>query len=252
MSPIVLLTDFGHQDGFVGIMKGVIHAIAPDCPVIDLSHHIPPQDVSAAAFVLWNSYLHFPPETLFVCVVDPGVGSERDILAVRTKSYRFLVPDNGVLDYILSESIVKSMLRVENPKLLPDNISQTFHGRDIFAPVAAHWQKGFPYTQIGPLHRYSIPESPFVDSKAQQQVSGKIIYQDHFGNLISNIRLLPSQEGSVQIAERDIPLVSAYAAVQPGEILAIAGSHGLLEIAVRNGRAVDVIDKDREIFLELP
>ena len=251
MPPIVLLTDFGHQDGFVGIMKGVIHGISPDCPVIDLSHEIPPQNVSAAAFVLWNSYLHFPPETLFVCVVDPGVGSERDILAVRTKSYRFLVPDNGVMDYILSESIVKSMLRVENPKLLTGNISQTFHGRDIFAPVAAHWQKGFPYTQIGPLHRYSIPDSPFVESEGQRSVTGNIIYQDHFGNLISNIRLAPSQNGQVQFDGRNIPLVSAYAAVQPGELLAIAGSHGLLEIAVRNGRAVDVVGRENNITLEL-
>ncbi|MEM9986552.1 MAG: SAM-dependent chlorinase/fluorinase, partial [Bacteroidota bacterium] len=187
MTPLVLLTDFGAQDGYVGIMKGIIAGIAPTTQVIDLSHQIPPQNLMAAKFVLWNSYRFFPPGSLFVVVVDPGVGSNRHILALEAGGYRFIAPDNGVLDYVLAESRVKHFLRVEEKKLMRSEISQTFHGRDIFAPVAAKIAAGYPFTTVGPAHPYKLPDSPWASSQ-ELPIAGEIVYVDHFGNLISNVK----------------------------------------------------------------
>jgi len=242
--PIILLTDFGIQDGFIGVMKGVIASIAPQSPVIDLTHHIPPQDVEAAKFVLWNSYKHFPQGSIFCCVVDPGVGSKRDIIALQTADYYFIAPDNGLLDYVLAELKIKQLLKVENPALMRSAISQTFHGRDIFAPTAAHLAAGFLYTQVGPLHSYRLPDSPFIEVKEAGVYEGKIIYFDHFGNAISNIKVsglafpVSGAEISFELASQHIVgLSSSYASHHIGELLALEGSHGLIEFAVRNGNA---------------
>ncbi len=260
---IILLTDFGLHDGYAAVMKGVIASIAPATQVIDLSHHIPPQDVPAAGFVLWNSYKHFPSGSIFCCVVDPGVGSERDIIAVQTKDYIFLAPDNGLLDYVLAELPIRQILKVENPALMRREISNTFHGRDIFAPTAAHLATGFLYTQLGPLHSYKLPPSPFVSITEAGEYEGKIIYFDHFGNAVSNLKWDVSgfefrvsgfefrvsgfefrvsdheaETSFLTIGDRRIAgLSQAYAEKAPGELLAIKGSHGLLEIAIRNGNA---------------
>ncbi|MDP5172574.1 MAG: SAM-dependent chlorinase/fluorinase [Bacteroidia bacterium] len=236
MGPIVLMTDFGEMDGYVGAMKGVITSIAPQAQVIDLSHHIPPQDLDTARFVLWNQHRYFPSGSIFVCVVDPGVGSERDIVAVKTDSYYFLAPDNGLLDYVLSETRPQTMLRVENPLFFrAENPSQTFHGRDIFAPAAAHLVAGEIYTQLGPMHSYQIPASPFVDARPEQ--AGKILHIDHFGNLITNIRQSDYLPAAFAFYHTRIEIGSSYASVKEGEVLALAASHGLWEISQRNGRA---------------
>jgi S-adenosyl-L-methionine hydrolase (adenosine-forming) len=234
---IVLLTDFGQQDGYVGVMKGVISGIAPTVPVIDLSHELPPQDLMAARFVLWNSYRYFPAGTIFVCVVDPGVGSARHILALNTGDHTFIAPDNGLLDYVMAEQRAKHLLRIESPRVMRDDISRTFHGRDIFAPAAAHIAAGFPFTMIGPMHPYTLPADPWVRLD-QPSVEARIIYCDHFGNLITNLRL-PGDHiaANVQIGPRTLPLSTTYASVAEGELLALRGSHGLLEISVRNGHA---------------
>jgi S-adenosylmethionine hydrolase len=240
MATLALLTDFGQRDGYVGIMKGVIREIAPEAKVIDLSHEVPPQDVQAGRFVLWNSYKYFPKGTIFCCVVDPGVGSKRAILAVQTEDYLFIAPDNGLLDYVLAEVRVKQMLEVENPRLMRSQVSRTFHGRDIFAPAAAQLAAGFLYTQVGPLASYRVPPSPFVlpDPPATQAV--EIIYFDHFGNAITNLRLpepLPAVQ-SVRLGGQAIEgLVPSYAQAGAGQLLAIGGSHGLLEIAINQGNA---------------
>lgn len=237
MEQIALMTDFGQQDGYVGIMKGVIASIAPEANVIDLTHDLPPQNLDAAKFVLWNCYRHFPEGTIFVCVVDPGVGSQRHILAFHIGKYIFIAPDNGVLDYVMAENRTKHLLRVQESRVMASSISNTFHGRDIFAPAAAHIAAGFPFTMIGPMHPYTLPQSPFVHPKGNS-TPGKILHVDHFGNLISNIYLKPQDaQGMVQVGDRKIPVEQTYAAVSEGELLALPGSHGLLEIAVRNGNA---------------
>ena len=135
---ITLLTDFGERDGFIGTMKGVILSINPKATIVDISHEIPAQDIEAGAFVLNNSYRYFPPGTIHVAVVDPGVGSNRKILAVQSDDYFFIAPDNQVLKYIFHASETLTVIEVLNKEFFLNKISQTFHGRDIFAPVAAH------------------------------------------------------------------------------------------------------------------
>lgn len=237
MSLIVLLTDFGQGDGFVGTMKGVIAGIAPGVPVVDLSHDIPPQNVATAGFILWNSYRYFPEETIFVCVVDPGVGSSRRILAVRTDRHYLIAPENGLLDCVLAEVEVQKVREVKNPRLFQSDISQTFHGRDIFSPVAAHLAVGVPFSHVGPPLAFQLPPSPFAAITAGKTASARIIHIDHFGNLITHLRFPAGTGGRVVWQGGSIPVRSAYADVAPGEALALSASHGLLEVAVRNGHA---------------
>ncbi|MEO0641683.1 MAG: SAM-dependent chlorinase/fluorinase, partial [Bacteroidota bacterium] len=248
---IALMTDFGQIDAYPGIMKGVIKSIDPQADIVDLTHSIPPQDLDAARFVLWNSYKYYPKGTIFVCVIDPGVGSERDILVVQTHDYVFIVPDNGLLDYVLAELPVKLIMAVKNPRLQRSHVSHTFHGRDIFAPTAAHLSAGFLITQVGPVRSYRIPLSPFIEPLGgETQVPGKILYTDHFGNLISNLKVSELRKGYINIGDQDIPLGVSYHSVENGELVGIKGSHGLLEIAQRNGNAAHVIsEKEFQLFL---
>ncbi|MEO1451447.1 MAG: SAM-dependent chlorinase/fluorinase [Bacteroidota bacterium] len=239
---IVLLTDFGEKDAYPGIMKGVIAGIAPEAKVVDLSHAIYPQDVQGARFVLWNSYKYFPSGSTFVCVIDPGVGSNRSILAVKTAQHTFIAPDNGLLDYVLAEVPIQLVLRIENPAVWRKDISHTFHGRDIFAPTAAHLEAGFLFTQLGPTHdAFVLPSSPWITPKAGQATQGEIIHEDHFGNLITNLIWPDTQAGALDIGKHEIHLGQTYASVSPGDSLALPGSHGRLEIAVRNGHAGEML-----------
>lgn len=240
MGPIVLLTDFGQRDGYVGVMKGVIAGIAPNARVIDLSHDLPPQDLAAARFVLWNQHRFFPDGSVFVCVVDPGVGTARPIIAVKTRRHFFLAPDNGLLDLVLTEERPETILRVENPaffRTAPP--SRTFHGRDIFAPAAAHLLAGEVYTQLGPFHDYRVPPSPFVE--AVPAASGSILHIDRFGNLISSLKQTDWEPGYATLADHRIPRAASYGSVAEGELLLLRGSHGLWEIALRNGSAANVL-----------
>ncbi|MEL6670997.1 MAG: SAM-dependent chlorinase/fluorinase [Bacteroidota bacterium] len=237
--PIVLLTDFGHADGYVGTMHGVIHARCPDVRVIDLSHDLPAQSVKAAAFVLWNAYKHFPKGSIFVCVVDPGVGGERPIVALETEDYAFIAPQNGLLDYVMAEVPVKYFFSVENPRFMGPQISNSFHGRDIFAPAAAQIAAGDPITQIGPIRPYHIPPSPFQALSASQP--GEILYVDTFGNLITNWRQGEIQARAFRLKGKEIPVKAYYAEAAEGELLALPASHGLWEIACRNGDAASLL-----------
>src|SRR3990172_5235382 len=170
---ITLLTDFGNQDAYVGIMKGVIAGINPFANIIDICHSIPPQDIFSGAYLLYTSYKYFPRKTIHVAVVDPGVGSRTDIVCVETKDYFFLVPDNGLLSFILQEERPKSIFRVTNNKYFLPSPSNTFHGRDVFAPVAAHLSLGVKPQKMG----IKI-----------NQLEHKIIYIEKFRNLITNIK----------------------------------------------------------------
>jgi hypothetical protein len=247
---ITLLTDFGIEDPYAGIMKGVIAATVPGLTVIDLSHHVDPQDLEAAAFLLESAYPYFPEGTVHVVVVDPGVGGGRDIVAASASGHLFLAPDNGVLTRILETAAIETLVRVQNAGYFLQPVSRTFHGRDIFAPVAARMAAGEPLLHFGPavspeaLVRIRLPAPVETETG---ELLGEVIAVDRFGNLITNIdeRLLHRFAGggggtgpSVRIGAHTVSGLSpAYAAAGRGELLAIIGSRGLLEISVNAGDA---------------
>ena len=250
MPIITLLTDFGVEDEYVGIMKGVILTINPAATIVDISHHIDPQDLLRAAYMIQASYKYFPPGTVHVAVVDPGVGSDRDIIAVKTKEHILLAPDNGVLTFLNNDKRIEAIVRVENPDYFLDTVSQTFHGRDIFAPVAAHLSAGLDISKLGPpldqrnLVTLCIHE-PYVSEN--DELIGTIASIDRFGNLITNIdektlkKFRKTASGTrleIQMGEyKMIGLSQSYESVEPQSALAIMGSRGYLEIAVSCGNA---------------
>lgn len=235
---ITLSTDFGYKDPFVGIMKGVIAGINPQARVIDLSHGIPPQDTVAAALVLRQSVAYFPRGTIHVAVVDPGVGSERRPLLIESDEHYFIGPDNGVLSLALGEQAPRRIIHLTKPTyhLLP--ASMTFHGRDIFAPIAAYLSLGIPASDFGEpvtdLTRLPWPEAKITP----RAIEGEIVYIDGFGNLITNIqeravKELPSDQLSVSVGDFTAHgLAPNYAAGGNGDYIALINSWGLLEIAL--------------------
>ena len=245
MSIITLLTDFGTQDTYVGVMKGAILSINPFAVVVDVCHYIDPQDLIEAAYLIKSSYKYFPKGTVHIIVVDPGVGGNRSIVAVKLSDHIFLAPDNGVLTLLMDEGEVETIIRVENTHYFLNSISQTFHGRDIFAPVGSHISKGVPIEKLGPhlgiqnLIRLSIPK-PYISDK--NELIGMIISIDRFGNCISNINENGLNKfvknGSAKSFEINIGktvikrLSRSYTDVGPGCPLAIVGSFGYLEIAL--------------------
>ncbi|MEX0811307.1 MAG: SAM-dependent chlorinase/fluorinase [Chitinophagales bacterium] len=242
--PIALLTDFGNKDWYVPVMKSVIYSINPNVPIIDISHEVFSHGVDDAAFVLWNAHRYFPQKTVFCVVIDPGVGTLRKIIAVETEKHILVAPDNGVLDIVLSESKIIQMTEVKNVKFFLDEVSATFHGRDVFAPVAAHISKGEELRSFG--DNISIPEyqSPFyrINAAENGHYLGKIIYIDKFGNLISNFMIKGKANGRVILNDIIIPQISnTFSDVEIGQVLAYVGSSGFLEIAIRNGSAKQIL-----------
>ena len=238
---ITLLTDFGYRDAFVGTMKGIVLRIDPGATIVDISHGIDPGDIQAASFVLAQSFPYYPSGTIHVIVVDPGVGTGRKAVAVKTEKAFFIAPDNGVLSqlYAVQEKCV--VREIANSNLFVHPVSRTFHGRDIFAPVAAHLSAGVPFANLGPeIHDYNRGSYKFPQKKAGT-IIGEIIYIDRFGNLISNISQadFPDKEiRSIQIKDIHLDHLSdSYGEKNVGEALAIIGSHGFLEIAVREEHA---------------
>lgn len=240
---ITLLTDFGPKDTYIGVMKGVIATVCPHAVIEDLSHGIAPQDVHEGAFLLAQSYSYFPPGTIHVAVVDPGVGGERSILGLEIDGFRFLAPDNGLLGGVLSGRTPDQVVRVENERFFLQPVSATFHGRDIFAPVAAHLAMGVPLGELGPVHEGAI-EMPWPLPRSEGgYLRGEVIHVDHFGNCITNLRASQVDAGTVtcnaDAGERRIPVAHHYSAVAVGGTLALAGSSGYVEISVRDGHAAD-------------
>ena len=256
--PIVLTTDFGLADPYAGVMKGVILRLNPLATLVDLTHEIDPQNLLQAAFVLGTSHRFFPKGTIQVVVVDPGVGTERRPLLVVTPGARFLAPDNGVLSYVLraflehppAEPGMVSLpqglaaYHLTNKEYWLNPISDTFHGRDIFAPVAAHLSLGVPPEALGePLADLAWLPSPSPERQGNT-IHGQVIYADRFGNLVTNIpapELANSASVVVEIKGRRIAGLShafhdpLYAAADG--LVALVGSHGYLEIAVPDGSA---------------
>lgn len=231
MGPIVLLTDFGHGDSFVGVLKGVIHGIAPKAPVIDLCHGVPPQDIRRAALQLRASAPYFPKDALFVCVVDPGVGSERRIVWARTARHQFLAPDNGLLSWIEERAL--ETRSVENRTLFLPRVSATFHGRDIFAPVAARLWKGLKPAALGPVLK-SIERIPFPEPNTRgRRKVGTILAFDRYGNAITNLRATTKElfykKKSLGVIRR------SYEEGHAKDPFPVLGSDGLIEISLKFG-----------------
>jgi len=254
MGIITLLTDFGTEDPYVGIMKGVILRIHSAAVIVDISHGIAPQNVLQAALCLEFAWRYFPEGTVHTVVVDPGVGSDRAIVALQTGSSIFLAPDNGVLTPILDTGLTASAHRVENRNLFLNPPSRTFHGRDIFAPVAARIGTGLALAKVGPavppatLQRLAIPAVTF---DADGNPTGQVIAVDRFGNLVTNLRESQILHQIPQDAEKTLKftiashtiygLASTYADTEPGELLALVGSRGSVEISVCRGNAHRVL-----------
>ncbi|MBF0550235.1 MAG: SAM-dependent chlorinase/fluorinase [Deltaproteobacteria bacterium] len=242
---ITLTTDFGLTDGYVGAVKGVILRINPAARIVDISHHIPPQDVFRAAFVLRTATSYFPDNTIHLAVVDPGVGSSRRAILLKADNQLYLSPDNGALTHILRRPGPKTLHQIENQNYFRPRVSHTFHGRDIFAPVAAHLSLGVPPEDMGPEIDdpvlLNIPEVTRNDS----QLIGRVIYVDHFGNLVTNLTLeeVVSFAGGLEIRTTlddglsVTGVKSSYTEVAPGEYLVIFGSWELLEISKNLGNA---------------
>jgi S-adenosylmethionine hydrolase len=242
--PIALLTDFGARDYFVASMKGVILSIDPAAVIVDLTHDIPPQNISEASFTLRACYRDFPPGTIFVAVVDPGVGSERRAILAEAGGRFFIAPDNGLLSFILDSESAARVFQICNPEFSAAHISGTFHGRDIFAPAAAHLSRGVAPAQFGPL--ISDPQRiPAARPKrmSASEIEVLIIHTDRFGNLVTNLSRndLPGNF-TLEIGGRIIGAHRQfYAEAEPGEVFSIWGSAGFLELSVRDGSAKDLL-----------
>ena len=263
--PIVLTTDFGLDDPYVGVMRGVVLGINPGASVIDLTHQIRPQNVGQAGFVLGTSYRFFPPGAIHVVVVDPGVGTARIALLLVTPHGRFLAPDNGVLSYVLRDyldapperagrvEVPKSLTAysLTNPRYWLHPVSHTFHGRDIFAPVVAHLSLGVCPQALGEpvVHLCWLPSPHPI--RQNNTIRGEVISVDHFGNLVTNIpaaMLVETPGIDLHIRGRVIKGLSQtyYGNEQSAEsaLVALVGSHGYLEVAVRNGSAALTLGVD--------
>lgn len=242
---IALLTDFGTKDPFVGTMKAVILSINSRAMIVDLTHEISPQGIDEAAYVLWSSYKFFPPGTIFVSVVDPGVGTKRRILCARGDQHIFLAPDNGILKYLASDGQLKETWVMNTRKYFLPHVSSTFHGRDILAPVAAQLSLGLKPERLGRRVQIRPSGKEFIDidPRPEGKLLGKVIYVDHFGNLITNLRAIPKmtprwRKVRVKIRNRSIHGLShSYADGYPNSLVALVNSSGLVEIGLRNGNA---------------
>jgi len=239
MPIIALTTDFGSSDWFVGSMKGVILGINPQVTIVDLTHEIPAGDIRAGAFALAASYKCFPRLTVHCAVVDPGVGSERAPIAVKTSDYWFVGPDNGVLSFALAQEKVREVRRLDNDEYFRKPVSHTFHGRDIFAPAAAHLSNGVPMNSLGSeVNEFVRVAWPQVNIDGGV-THGQVIYIDRFGNCITNISSVAS---NVRVAGRiECPVKKFYQEVPSGQPLAMMGSTGFLEIAVNGGHAAKAL-----------
>ncbi|MFO8084002.1 MAG: SAM-dependent chlorinase/fluorinase [Desulfobacterales bacterium] len=250
MNIITLLTDFGNSDEYVGVMKGVIYSINPGARIVDLTHGIDPQDITQAAYLIKASYSYFPKSTIHLTVVDPGVGTERKIAVIQIDNHIFVAPDNGVLSLLWQDHEIESGVWVNDSRYFLSDVSRTFHGRDIFAPLTAWISKKMPLKKLGPEITVSdlqtITTLPARIS-AQNSIQGKVVSVDRFGNLLTNVeaktifqfchknsdKLPVIKLGEIYITG----LSSSYQDVPKKSGLMIIGSRNLLEIAVNCGNA---------------
>lgn len=280
-SVITLLTDFGTKDGYVGTMKGIILRIIPHAQIVDLSEDVGPQDIFEGAFISFSAYKYFPKGTVHLLVVDPGVGSNRRVICVKTKEYTFVAPDNGILSLVVANEHPEFIIEVTNKKYFLPEVSDTFHGRDIFAPIAAYLLNGIKPEDLGnKIAAIKKIELPRPVLSPDGVLTAEIIYIDHFGNLITNIdydtfenfklsasgrygyrkaakgykgyRLdrdkvdLTDKDLSIIIGDKEITKISkSYSETAEGGLLAIFGSSGFFEIAANKDNAKRLLKKKK-------
>lgn len=245
MRVITLTTDFGTQDQYVGAMKGVILSIAPDVHLVDITHEIPPQNVREAAYILASTAPYFPEKTIHVAVVDPGVGTERRPIAVRTRKAFYVAPDNGLLTPVLKVDPPEEVVHLNNPTYWRPQVSRTFHGRDIFAPIAAYIARGVPLSAMGePIPVEGLVTLPWPEARvlSDGSIEGMVVHVDRFGNIVTNIpadMLTGKRDAWVfRVGRQELRgLRTAYAEVDVGEPIALIGSNATLEFSVREGNA---------------
>jgi S-adenosylmethionine hydrolase len=259
MRPVIaLLSDFGTRDHYAGTMKGVILGLCPDATLVDITHDVPPHDVIDGALQLAAAYKYFPAGTIFLVVVDPGVGSSRRGIAAETADYRFIAPDNGVLTLALRDTPPKKIVELTERRYARPTVSRTFEGRDRFAPAAAWLAKGILLPALGrpaaDYHRLDIPMSHVDDTG----VRGAVLHVDRFGNLVTNIdrRTFESvaRAGGVSVTAGGQPvgrMVATYADIQPGEVCALFGSTDHLELAANAGSAAERLGIGRGADVEV-
>lgn len=262
--PITLTTDFGYADAYVAAMKGAILSVNPEASIVDISHSIEPQNILQAAFILSAAYRYFPRQTIHLAVVDPGVGGERRGVILKTPSALFVAPDNGILSYVidelspsggrpstrgtdrLKEIVFKTgveVVAITDPRFWRNPVSPTFHGRDIFGPVAAGLSLGIsPYEfgeKVNSLLVLTVPK-PTLD--ADGTLVGQVLHVDRFGNLITNIRScdLPGKDVVIEVGGYSVQGVSAYYAQKQG-MMALSGSSGYVEVSLRGGSACEFL-----------
>lgn len=246
MKIITFLTDFGIKSGYVAQMKGVVSSISPDVRIIDITHEITPHDIHEGAFVLQTTVPYYPIGTVHIGVVDPGVGTDRKGIMITTKSHVLIGPDNGLLmpaAHFLGDFTV---YEITNKEYMLDTISNTFHGRDVFAPVAAHILKGIPFEKIGRKTAKFINLDFGRGEITGNEASGKIVYIDRFGNIITNIngsgiKKVLNFDKKIKVfikgKKREIIFVKSYNFVKKGQLLATIGSSNYLEISINQGNA---------------
>jgi S-adenosylmethionine hydrolase len=263
---ITLTTDFGMADAYVAAMKGVLLGINPEAKLVDICHSIKPQNIPQAAFVLSTAYHYFPKKTVHLVVVDPGVGSERRAIILRVPQGCFVAPDNGVLSYVIQQSLAKpttdrgtvsikkglkpgadiEAVHITNPHFWRATVSPTFHGRDILAPVAAALTLGFPPVEFGePITSVEMLPVPTPNKRPDGSLLGHIIYIDGFGNLVSDIRGddIPGNSQAVTVEiKNEIILGLSLTYAQGNGLLALIDSSGYLEIALKGGSAKSLLD----------
>lgn len=265
-SPIAILTDFGYGDPYVGVMKGVILSIVPQVPIVDISHDIPPGDINLGAFMLWQSNDYFPDGTIFLTVVDPGVGTDRRGVVVETGNKWFIGPDNGLFSFVLEKEF--EAWELDNPKFQLPFPGSTFHGRDIFAPAAAYIASGVHGSRFGsPIDEIILLPQPRLEIKSDR-LEGEILHCDRFGNLLTSLGVWKSSEreiftlepwiesGSTMSIEisidnkraslvlpdgRTLSWVDTFSDIPEGNCGFLVGSSGLVEIAANRSRAVDLL-----------
>ena len=245
---ITLLTDFGTKDHYVASMKGVILNINPQCLLVDITHQVNPYDIEEGAFILASAYSYFPKGTIHLSVVDPGVGGIRKPILIVTQNYFFVGPDNGLFTYIAQREKVKQVVALTKKKYFFSKISSTFHGRDIFAPVAAHLSLGIKPNAFG--HKIDSLEclgfeEPFIK---EGKLLGEILHVDTFGNLVINIdegklfRFIQRRSFVIRAGRKTIHgLKKGYWEAKKGELIALWGSGGFLEISIREGNAQKIL-----------
>ena len=241
---LTLTTDFSISDGYVGAMKGVVLACAPDARIVDITHQVPPQDVAAGAFAMYCACPFFSEGSVHVGVVDPGVGSDRRGIVVETERFAYVGPDNGLFSAVYEREVVRRIVAIENAALMRPQVSSTFHGRDVFAQVGAHLLKGVSCDEVGPEIEDPVTCDLWGVKERDDALVGRVVCVDHFGNAISMIARsqidakYPDGDFEIGIGKtRFDRICKTYSEVEEGDALALYGSLDTLEIAVCGGSA---------------